>query len=1025
MKRSSIAAKTWFCLVLSVTWPVLAVASPPVLTEYGMQYESARVAALAGDHASLDILAKTLAAEDFHDSAALDLLWGEIHFAQGLYVESEEDFHRGEKATGDDDLKASAAYRRAEAKAALLASNDNAGAEKIWRDWLRHYPHSPLVTEGQLRLIWVSLRAGRIDQARADLTDLGQHHPWLTETSLYRYAKATVAFVSADYAASLALVEGNLEGPGPIFLAALNHSKLGHQLPAAAAFQRVADTYPGSSLRDYALFAKANTFLNSRAYRSAAEGFAYTAQVARNAEVRAEAELRQGAAVYLDGDVKQAASLLREVIIVHSDTDVAARAQFLLGEVMMAAHDYPAAIVEYTRVLSNYFDQDIAASAQYRLGRCYDAMDQFADATASYMAVVSGYPAEPEAVAAAYMTGASLLDAGDPRGAVPYLQLVLDRYSRRTEGTGMITYTSPAQQEIAEAALCLLEVAWYRVGDLGQLTGAPHAILQSSPPSNSFWRAWTELIDADAMASQGNYAQTRDILESLRERFPVHPALTPVNQLLAWTYAQLGQEDMAIITSEKMLARDVGDGDSRPYSEALLNVAHVRFNQARYQEAVAAYEKFARRYPEHSQTPLALYQAGLCYLSLGRSGDAVDRWEAVVRADPDAPLAEKAWARAGDVYFQADRYAEAKRCYSGLLEHFGHTRAAALGMLRVAQSDYNTGNDTLAILGYEAVIKRFPDSDLKTDANEGIEVALYRLGQQPGGVAQLKTLLQKYPRGSFAPDAQFQIAARLYEQKEFEAAADEYRRVVSQYPGYSAADRAQFLMAESLELAAKDGPARLAYEQLLDFFADSELRVPARFRLATSKFNAGEYRTAATEFTAVLAAHPEPDLAKAAVFNLGLCSRSLADLEQAIIYFTRYQEQFPDDVRTAEVSFQLGDTYDRAGRLAEAVAAFRTAARAHPEPALHAQIYYRMGGCFEKQENRKKAIEAYTLAARTPLDDDVYRLSSVARCAVLLEDTQQYERALASYRDLMANSSDSDLAAAAGDRAAEIAAALE
>ncbi len=1017
-------------IVAVTTVSALAVSAQTTLSQYGMQFEAARLEAAVGELAALDGLTKALGAENQGDLAAgrkdaLALLWGDLHFTAGDYAKAAEAFGKAAGSTKDNDLKAVAAYRRTEARAGVLAGRDNLQETKLWRQWLDKYPHSSLVTEAQLRLVWLQLRDGEIRLATETLDVLSERNAWLAETRQFRFARATTAFIAGDPAGSLALVENITTGPAPVYLAALCHQQLGQNLKAAAAFQQVTVKYPRSPLHDYALFAKANTFLNTHVYRSAAEDFALVASEARDPDVRAEAELRHAAAIYLDGDHEHAARLLHEVVIVHEGTDVAARGQFLLGEVMVASGDYPAAIVEYTRVLSYYFDKSIAASAQYRLGRCYDAMNQHADATTSYMAVVSGYPLEPEAPAAAYMAGTALLDAGDPRGAVPYFQIVLDRYARQEGSDGTIVFASPAHQELVEASLCMLEVSWHRVGDLGQLTGAPHALLQKSPPSASFWRAWTVLIDADAMASQGNYDEARQSLETLRAKFPRHPAVIPANQLLAWTYAQQGHEDLAIATSEDMLARFTGKGDLRPFSQALLNVAHVRFNQSHYQEAVDAYEEFISRYPDNQQRMLALYQAGLCYLRLDRGGDAIDRWEAIVRTDPEAEIAEKAWARAGDLYFQAEQYTEAKRCYRGLLDNFGATSAASLGLLRIAQCDYNAGDDAVAVAGYEALIRRYPASGLIAEADNGIELALYRMGQQDDGIAELGQLLEKYPNSSFAPDAQFQIATRLYEKEEFVAAADEYRRVVSRFPGYSAADRAQFLMAESYDRAAADDEARQAYEQFLGFFADSDLKTSAHFRLGMNLFEAGTYDRAANHFADVLEGDPEPDIAKASLFNLGLCSRLQGDLDQAVGHFAEYQTRFPSDDRAADVAFQLGDTYDQSGQVNAAIGAFRAAARAKPEPALHAEIYYRMGGCFEKKDNTKKAIEAYTLAARGLLKGDPFRLSAVARCAVLFEDTEQYEMALASYRDLMNNAGDPDLVAAASGRAHEIAAALQ
>src|SRR5207247_4110991 len=113
-----------------------------------------------------------------------------------------------------------------------------------------------------------------------------------------------------------------------------------------------------------------------------------------------------------------------------------------------------------------------------------------------------------------------------------------------------------------------------------------------------------------------------------------------------------------------------------------------RFNQKRYRDAAAAYEDFLGRYAGDPRRLIALYQAGLCYLRLDRAGDAVDRWETIVRDSAGARIAERAWVRAGDLYFQAQQYERAERCYRGLLDHFAASPAASLALLRLAQCGY-------------------------------------------------------------------------------------------------------------------------------------------------------------------------------------------------------------------------------------------------------------------------------------------------------------------------------------------------
>ena len=171
------------------------------------------------------------------------------------------------------------------------------------------------------------------------------------------------------------------------------------------------------------------------------------------------------------------------------------------------------------------------------------------------------------------------------------------------------------------------------------------------------------LLDADAQAAQGRHAEAQKALERLTRDFSDPKLGASANRLLAWTYAEQGKDSLAIATEERLVAK-AGASDE-VMSAAMLDIAHVRFNQKRFADAAQGYEDFLRRFPTNPKRPIALYQAGLCYVRLDRAGDAVDRWDTMVRENPKAPLSERAWARAGDLYFQAERYEDAKRCYQG------------------------------------------------------------------------------------------------------------------------------------------------------------------------------------------------------------------------------------------------------------------------------------------------------------------------------------------------------------------------
>lgn len=954
-------------------------------------------------------------ADTREDKAAARFLSGEVRYRLGDYEKAAEQYEKAAKEDGKSPFADDAAFARI---CAMEAAGNDKDAMKAWRNWEKDYPGSPLLPEAKLAESWNAIRRGDLAFAGKTLKDLAATDGWMRDDHRFVLAVATAAYLDGRAGEALTMLDRGGDGAAEVYLRALCLSAKGEVLKAAAKFQEAAERFPDSPIRDHALLAKANTFLHGGAYKSAAEEFSRVAGLVSRPEVRAEAELRHAASVFLAGDAASGADLLRQVVADHAGTGVAARAQFLLGEALFDQDDLDGAIVEYNRVLTDYFEHDLAASAQYRVAQCLDRLDRDNEATSAYQAVVSGYPQTPEAPAAAYLAGVGLMDQNRPAAATPYFQLVLDRYAE-TDSSGAVSFATPEHQELVEAALCLLELSYHRTGNLGQLSGAPHLMLTHMPPSKSQWRAYALLIDSDALASQGRLAEAQTMLEKLISEFPQNEVGIHANRLLAWTYARQGQNDKAIHTEEQMLARYAAQGDVKSLASAYLNKAHALFNEKNYKEAAQAYEDYIAKFSGDDGYLLALYQAGLCYLRLNRAGDAADRWEQLVSLDPKADIAERAWVRAGDVYFQAEHYEDAKRCYKGLLDNFAQSSARAMGMLRMAQCDYNAGRDEEALDGFSAVEDQFPNTPHAKEAKRGIEMALYRLGQKDNGAQVLAELVDKYPNSSFAADAQFQVAQRQYDAKNYAEAADAFRRVITQFPGYSSADKAYYLMGDAYAQAGSTADAQAAYEQFLTYFPDSDLRPTVQFRTGALRFDQQDYMRAAIDFTAVLDAETAPETKAAALFNLALCHRMMGEDAKAEPLLERYRKTYPKDERAGEVAYQLADIHDKAGETDLAQAEFKRAL-AGASGARSMEIHYRLGLALEQKQDTDGALADYAKAIAGKDKKDAFRLSALARAAALYEQAGKTSKALAAYRDLIKNATDPELVAAAQERASQL-----
>jgi TolA-binding protein len=995
---------------------------PATLTEIGLALDQARLlpepeCRSAAESAALSLEALLESGIPKDKRCAALFLSGEIHFTLGRYGEAADDFKDAGKRDEEKMYRDEAAAAHITAMEA--AGKDKEAAEK-WIEWQEKYADSPFLQEVLVARAWNALRRGLPSQAAGIIADLTARFPWMSGDVRVIEATAAISYIRGDYKETLAVLSNTKPSPGSLYLKALAYEAQGAPLKAAAHYREVVERYPHSALRDPAMLAKANIFLHSGAYKSAAEEMGRVVEEASRSDIRGEAMLRKAVSIFLDGDAEEGTNQLRSVVAAYAGSDLAARAQFMLGEILFGEQRYQDAIVEFNTVLAQYFEHKLAPRAQYRIGRSLDALERGSDATSTYQAVVAGYPLSPESPAAAYLAGVGLLELGRPSVAAPYFQIVLDRYSR-SDSSGALVFASNEHRELVEASLCLLELSYHSTGNLGQLSGAPHMMLQKMPPSKSPWRAYALLIDADALAAQARYPEAELMLKQLIGEFPEHKIAVPATRLLAWNYAQQGEDDLAIQTEEQMLARYAADGDDANLSTAYFNKANILFNRKNYEEAGSAYDEFLSRYPDHPKRLQALYRAGLCYQRLDQHGDAVDRWEALVAIDSTANIAELAWIRAGDLYFRADHYENAKRSYRGLLKHFAGSQAAGLGMLRLAQCEYNAGRDEQALKLYSDVMNRFPHSQYAVEAERGMELALYRLGQRDDGSEVLTELVERYPTSSFAADAQFEIAMRSYNAENYEAAAEEFRRVVSQFPGFSAADRAHYLMAEAYRLAGLTRDAELAYEQFLTFFTESEFRPMVHFYLGSIRFDKGEYLRAAIDFTGIMDGEAPRDISAAALFNMALCRRMLGESEQAREHLENYRKEYSaNDERAVDIAYQLGDIHDKAGRTKEAIEEYKRGLAAKPPEPLFTELYYRIGLCHEQLDDPEAALEAYRRARKVKRKNDTFRLLAVARCAAIYEEQENYTGALAAYRDLIENATDPELVVAAKERASQI-----
>ncbi|MCP4573793.1 MAG: tetratricopeptide repeat protein [bacterium] len=1010
--------------IMAVAIVLLATANAPAMPADpagpAVRLEEARLLPHDQGAAAVGVILEELLAGA--DVRAATMFEAEALFLAGRFDEAAATYAAAARDLAGTDFADDAAFGRIRA---LEAAGQDAEARSLWQAWHADHPDSPLSMDANLAAAWNAVRSSEAARADVMVESTVADETWADDDPRVVLLRAATAYTAGQAETALDHL-ADVRQAGPLTAVALTleglcRQSLGQEFAAAVAYQELIDEHPESPLQGYAHMAKGDIFGTTDSYLAADTEFTRAARRTTRPDHRAEAEYMAAACRFLGGREQQGLEAMHAVVTGNTGTDLAARALFSLGEMRWLQGEYERAIVRFNEVLSGYFAHELAGSALYRTGRCLDALGRTTEANGTYQAVAEGHPYAPEAPAAVYLAGVGLFEQGRFMEAATYFQLIMDRYA----GTGTVyVFESAAQQELVEAGLCMLGYSYNQAEEFGLMAGAPHLALQKMPASESVWRAYALLLDADALAAVDRFVEAQVTLATLKTEFPDHAVGIRANRLLAWTYARQDRQDLAIETEEALLARHSAQDDRKNLGGALLTIANSHFNAKRYDEAATRYEEYAQTYGDQGHRLEALYQAGLCYVRLGRAGDAVDTWSVVTAESPAGDEARKAWLRAGDILFQAGHYDAAREQFAALMTHFPDPAAQVAATLRLGRCDYNEGQSEAALARFRTVQAQWPSSREAVEATEGIANILYGQGMA-GDREALHQLVTAHADNPLAPEAGFELAMDVYRSGDYTAAAEAFEALCARYPRYSATDRNFFHAAESREKAGETDRARAGWSDFQRHFPASELAPAALFHLAAMRFNDGSYHVAVEDFNRVLAMPAEDEVHAAALYNLALSHRILGNRESARTALEDYRRHVSaDSTRNVAVVRTLGEIHQEAGRLDAAVTCYREAIDLGADAHETVELNYLAGQCLKDSGDLQGALGAYAASIASPDKTNGFRLSALAHAADLHEQDGDFDGALAAYRDLIEHATDPALVSAAKDRVEQLETAL-
>src|SRR5207249_2033879 len=85
-------------------------------------------------------------------------------------------------------------------------------------------------------------------------------------------------------------------------------------------------------------------------------------------------------------------------------------------------------------------------------------------------------------------------------------------------------------------------------------------------------------------------------------------------------------------------------------------------------EAVALYNRLLTEYPSYKNSDQVLYQMARAYDELGRTEEAIETMERLIRTNPHSSHLDEVQFRRGEYFFTRRRYRDAESAYSGIVK---------------------------------------------------------------------------------------------------------------------------------------------------------------------------------------------------------------------------------------------------------------------------------------------------------------------------------------------------------------------
>jgi tetratricopeptide (TPR) repeat protein len=356
-------------------------------------------------------------------------------------------------------------------------------------------------------------------------------------------------------------------------------------------------------------------------------------------------------------------------------------------------------------------------------------------------------------------------------------------------------------------------------------------------------------------------------------------------------------------------------------------------------EAIALYKKLLTEYPSYKDSDQVLYQMARAYDELGRTEEAMETMERVIRANPNSVHLDEVQFRRGEYFFTRRKFRDAENAYSAITNLGARSSYYELALYKLGWTFYKQELYEEALQRYMALLDykvstgyNFDEKHEKEDERRvadtfrAVSLSFSNLGG-PDAVQQYFTSTKSR---SYEDRVYSNLGEHYLGKLRYDDAAKTYNGFITLHPFHPAAPRFSMRVVETF---TKGGFPKLVLESKRDFA--SKYGLQAEYWRHNKPEDLPEVLAYLKTDLKDLATHYHAEYQGSQEAN-----EKLANYREAQRWYGDYLKSFPADAESPTINYRLADLLFENKDFGEAAKQYERTAYGYPANAQSAAAGY-------------------------------------------------------------------------------------